>query len=176
MDQLSEFEHLILPHMDAAYNLARWMLRNEQDAEDSVQEATLRAYRAFGAFRGDNGKAWLLTIVRNVCLSLLKKHQKSELGEPFDEAFHGVVDEPLNNGHLELQQIRREWLEHGLEQLPLEFREVIVLHELEGMAYKDISATVGIPIGTVMSRLARARRKLHLELMELSKKEASRGM
>ena len=154
----------MLPHLDAAYNLARWLLRNEQDARDSVQESYLRAFKAYDRFRGGDGRAWLLTIVRNVCYSQLRKTQRDRAPEPFDELQHTPVNETTE----EATRLRRELdtarLDAALAALPVEMREVIVLHELEGLAYKEIAAIAGIPIGTVMSRLARARLRLQREL------------
>src|SRR6202453_5172640 len=166
------FEQVFLPHLDAAYNLARWLLRNDQDAEDAVQEAYMRAYKAFPRFRGGEGKAWFMTILRNVCYTMIQKLRKHETPEPFDEEIHQPV------GESEMQEAFRqkanaESLHGALEKLPDEFREVIVLHDLEGLAYKEIAAVVGIPIGTVMSRLARARGRLRAEIIASTSKEAS---
>ena len=158
-----DFEQVFLPHLDAAYNLARWLLRNDQDAEDAVQDAYLRAYKAFSHFRGGDGKAWLMTILRNVCYTMIKKARSHETPEPFDEEIHQSA------GQSEIREAFRqkanaESLHYALEKLPDEFREIIVLHDLEGLAYKQIAAVIGIPIGTVMSRLARARARLRAEI------------
>jgi RNA polymerase sigma-70 factor (ECF subfamily) len=158
------FEQVFLPHLDAAYNLARWLLRNDQDAEDAVQDAYLRAYKAFPRFRGGEGKAWLMTIVRNVCYTHLKKSRTHETPEPFDEQIHQAAgQEELREAFR--QKASAETIQQGLEKLPVEFREIIVLHDLEGLAYKQISSVLGIPIGTVMSRLARARARLRAEIV-----------
>jgi RNA polymerase sigma-70 factor (ECF subfamily) len=167
-----DFEQVFLPHLDAAYNLARWLLRNDQDAEDAVQDAYMRAYKAFGNFRGGDGKAWLMTIVRNVCYTMLKKLRAHDTPEPFDEEIHQAA------GGADLQEeFRRkanaESLRAALEKLPDEFREVIVLHDLEGLAYKEIAAVAGIPIGTVMSRLARARGRLRTEIVASAAREGT---
>jgi RNA polymerase sigma-70 factor (ECF subfamily) len=167
-----DFEQVFLPHLDAAYNLARWLLRNDQDAEDAVQEAYMRAYKAFARFRGGDGKAWFMTILRNVCYSMIKKLRSNETPEPFDEEIH----QPM--GEMEIQEALRqkanaESIHCALEKLPDEFREMIVLHDLEGLAYKEIAVVVGIPIGTVMSRLARARGRLRAEIIALNAKESS---
>ena len=167
-----DFEQVFMPHLDAAYNLARWLLRNDQDAEDAVQEAYMRAYKAFAHFRGGDGKAWFMTIIRNVCYTMIKKLRSHETPEPFDEEIHQLT------GEAELQEAFRqkanaENLHCALEKLPDEFREVIVLHDLEGLAYKEIAGVVGIPIGTVMSRLARARARLREEIIAAQAKEAS---
>ena len=167
-----EFEQVFLPHLDAAYNLARWLLRNDQDAEDAVQEAYLRAYKAYARFRGGDGKAWLMTILRNVCFTMIKKLRSHETPEPFDEEIHHAA------GQSDLREAFRqkanaETLQSALEKLPAEFREIIVLHDLEGLAYKQIAAAIGIPIGTVMSRLARARGRLRAEIVALNVNQSS---
>ncbi len=167
-----DFEQVFLPHLDAAYNLARWLLRNDQDAEDAVQEAYMRAYKAFDRFRGGDGKAWFMTILRNVCYTMIKKLRSHETAEPFDEEIHQTVGE---SEMLEAfrQKANAESLHCALEKLPVEFREIIVLHDLEGLAYKEIAAVAGIPIGTVMSRLARARGRLRNEIIASNAKELS---
>lgn len=166
----ADFEQVFLPHLDAAYNLARWLLRNDQDAEDAVQEAYMRAYKAFARFRGGDGKAWFMTILRNVCYTMIKKTRAHETPEPFDEEIHGAA-----NGAQELlrQKANAESLQGALEKLPEEFREIIVLHDLEGFAYKEIAVIAGIPIGTVMSRLARARGRLREEVLAAKAKETA---
>lgn len=166
-----DFEQVFLPHLDAAYNLARWLLRNDHDAEDAVQEAYVRAYKAFARFRGGDGKAWFMTILRNVCYTMIKKSRSHETPEPFDEEIHQPV------GESEMQEAFRqkanaESLRAALEKLPDEFREIIVLHDLEGLAYKEIAVVVGIPIGTVMSRLARARGRLRVEIIASTARES----
>ena len=167
-----DFEQVFLPHLDAAYNLARWLLRNDQDAEDAVQEAYMRAYKAFARFRGGDGKAWFMTILRNVCYTMIKKLRSHETPEPFDEEIH----QPLAESEMQeafRQKANAESLHRALEKLPDEFREVIVLHDLEGLAYKEIAAVVGVPIGTVMSRLARARGRLRTEIVAANARESS---
>ena len=167
-----DFEQVFLPHLDAAYNLARWLLRNDQDAEDAVQEAYLRAYKAFARFRGGDGKAWLMTIVRNVCYTMIQKLRKHETPEPFDEEIH----QPLGESEMQdafRQKASAETLQAALAQLPGEFREIIILHDLEGLAYKQIAAVIGIPIGTVMSRLARTRGRLRAQIIASRSKESS---
>jgi RNA polymerase sigma-70 factor (ECF subfamily) len=166
------FDHLMLPHLDAAYNLARWLLRNDQDAEDAVQEACLRAYRAFDRFRGGDGRAWLLTIVRNVCYSHLRQARREPALETFDDDAHGSASDLAEAKALAWRETKGELLREALARLPAEFREVLVLHELEGLAYREIAAVAEIPLGTVMSRLARARHKLQAELIALSAKES----
>ncbi len=166
----ADFERVFLPHLDAAYNLARWLLRNDEDAEDAVQEAYLRAYKAFGRFRGGDGKAWLMTILRNVCYTMIKKLKTTEAAVPFDEEIHWTVGGADMEEALQ-KKANAEALHLALEKLPTEFREIIVLHDLEGMAYKEIASVVGIPIGTVMSRLARARGRLRAEVVSPQSRE-----
>ena len=159
------FEAAILPHLDAAYNLARWLTRHDDDAEDVVQTACLRALRFFDGFQGGNARAWLLTIVRNTCYSWLAQHRDQQLATPFDEEIHSV--EPAAGGDPEAELLRHAdaaLLRQGFAALPLPFREAMVLREIEGLHYKEIAAVAGIPIGTVMSRLARARRLLQAYL------------
>ena len=166
-----DFEQVFLPHLDAAYNLARWLMRNDQDAEDAVQEAYMRAYKAFARFRGGDGKAWFMTILRNVCYTMIKKLRSHETPEPFDEEIH----QPTGGSETQeafRQKANAETLHCALDKLPDEFREVIVLHDLEGLAYKEIAAVVDIPIGTVMSRLARARGRLRVEILASNAREA----
>lgn len=162
------FEQLVLPHLDSAVNLARWLLRNRADAEDVVQEAVLRAWRFFDDFRGTEARAWLLQIVRNCCYTWLEKNHSSDLTSEFDENSHQYeIHTPES---LAAQADDRRCLMLILESLPARYREVLVLRELDGCSYKEIAEIVGIPIGTVMSTLSRARERLkrtaevHLEL------------
>jgi RNA polymerase sigma-70 factor, ECF subfamily len=172
----STFEQLMLPHLDAAYNLARWLLGDPHDAEDAVQDACLRAYRAFDRFRGTDGRAWLLTIVRNVCYTHLRKNRRSPAKVAFDDELHGTTQDPADANAVAWHEVKSELLRQALDRLPTEHREVIVLHEIEGLAYREIAAVAEIPIGTVMSRLARARQKLQTELLALTGKDASDGL
>ena len=162
--RLSDFERKVLPHLDAAYNLARFIMRNDQDAEDAVQEAALRAFRFFDNFRGDNGRAWFLSIVRNTSFTILKRNRPDEANVAFDEELHGeqapVMDPGVSLDHAQDRQTVRA----AIEQLPAEFCEAITLRELEGASYKEIADIAGVPIGTVMSRLARARQQLQMIL------------
>jgi RNA polymerase sigma-70 factor, ECF subfamily len=169
--QLKEFERTFLPHMSAAYNLARWLTRSEQDAEDVVQEAYLRAVRFFEGFRGGDSKAWFLTIVRNAGYSWLQRSQGHGPTTPFDAEMHDVED-PGQGPEMELLQsaTRKDVLE-ALESLPVEFREALVLRELEGLSYKEIAEVSSLPIGTVMSRLTRARQRLRQLLLDRDTKE-----
>lgn len=160
----ASFEQVVLPHLRAGYNLARWLLRNEQDAEDVMQEAIVRAYRFFDGFSGKNPRAWLLTVVRNSAYTFLSQNRARELGTEFDEELHTESDSCGRASEtpevLLLQSARHRFLNEAVEALPVEFREVFVLREIEGLSYKEIADLAGIPIGTVMSRLSRARRLL----------------
>ena len=159
-DELERFEQAILPHLDAAYNLARWLTRNEQDAQDMVQEASLRAFKFFDGYRGGDARAWLLTTVRNTCYTWLPQNRRGQAMTPFDEGIHTVDEDSLNPSSLVLKNADMEMLQRSLEQLPDEFREVIVLRDLEELSYKQIAEVTNVPLGTVMSRLARARARL----------------
>src|SRR5213594_698874 len=152
---VARFEQVVLPHMDAAYNLARWLTRNDHDAEDLVQEAYLRALKAFDGFRGGDGRAWLLTIVRNTCYTWLRQNRMEDLTEVYDEEIHTVKRDSSNPETLLLASADAQLLRQALEELPVEFREVLVLRELEGMSYREIADLMSVPVGTVMSRLAR---------------------
>jgi RNA polymerase sigma factor (sigma-70 family) len=157
---IGSFEQTVMPHLDAAYNLARWLTRNDHDAEDVVQEAYLRAFKSFGGFYGTDGRAWLLTIVRNTCYTWLRRNRAEELSTPFDEEIHREAVASPNPEELLLENADRRRLQDALEELPVEFREALVLRELEGLSYKEIADVSGVPLGTVMSRLARARDRL----------------
>jgi RNA polymerase sigma-70 factor (ECF subfamily) len=162
--QLDNFEQAVLPHLNAAYNLARWLTRNSADAEDVVQEACLRALRYFDGFAGDNPKAWLLTILRNTCFTWLSKNRPADLA-PLDDALSesmALADEggPQTPERAVLAADDRNRLDRLIEALPAEFREVIILREQEELSYQEISRITEVPVGTVMSRLARARTRL----------------
>jgi RNA polymerase sigma factor (sigma-70 family) len=159
-EELMSFEEAILPHLDAAHNLARWLLRNEQDAEDVVQEAYLRAFRSFSGFHGSNGRAWLLTIVRNTSYTLLKKNHAVDLTTTFDEEIHVSGHESVSPATILERSEDAELIKEAMNELPAEFREILALRHLEGLSYKEIADIAQIPPGTVMSRLARARAKL----------------
>src|SRR5712692_6508838 len=156
----SRFEESVLPHLDSAYNLARWLTRNGHDAEDLVQDALLRAFRAFPGFRGADGRAWLLASVRNACYTWLRGNRRQELTTEFDEEVHTAEGDVLNPERLVLREGESARVRQALEELPAEFREVLVLREIEGLSYKEIATVVDVPVGTVMSRLARARGRL----------------
>ena len=153
-----------MPHLDAAYNLARWLTRNEHDAQDVVQEAFLRAFKYFGGFHGGNSRSWLLSIVRNTTYTWLQKNRKQELATVFDEEIHDIEDPASNPEVLLLNNSDQQEIMRAVEQLPVEFREVMILRELEGMSYKEIAEMADVPIGTVMSRLARTRKQLQQSL------------
>lgn len=170
-EEETRFAQLVLPHLDSAANLARWILRNRADAEDVVQEAILRAYRFFGRFRGGNARAWLLQIVRNNCYSWLEKNRPSDLMMEFNEESH--LHPTANPETLAAQADERRRLTDALQSLPPRSREVLILRELEGCSYKEIGEITGIPIGTVMSTLSRARERLQQVLTRTAAKEAS---
>ena len=155
------FEAVVLPHLPAAYNLARWLMRNDQDADDVVQEAYLRAFKFFGGYRGGESRTWLLTIVRNTCYSWLQRNRSHELTVSIDEAQEDLT---IDFANPELRLVRNAdalMVREALAELPLEFREVMVMRELEELSYKEIAAVADLPIGTVMSRLARGRKRLY---------------
>ncbi|HEU5133371.1 MAG TPA: sigma-70 family RNA polymerase sigma factor [Pyrinomonadaceae bacterium] len=154
------FEEAVMPHLDAAYNLARWLTRNEDDAQDMVQEAYLRALRFFGGFHGTDARAWLLTIVRNTCYTWLKRSRSAELSGDFDEVVLTKESDELDPEASHVLKVRAQLVNEAIEKLPIEFREVVILRELEELSYKEIASITGIPIGTVMSRLSRARKRL----------------
>src|SRR6266853_248753 len=158
--ELASFEAMMLPHMDAAHNFARWLLRNEQDAQDVVQEAYLRAFKSFSGFHGGNGRAWLLTIVRNTSYTLLKKNHAVDLTTTFDEEIHVAGHESVSPATILEHSEDAELIREAMDQLPAEFREILALRHQEGLSYKEIADIAQIPPGTVMSRLARARAKL----------------
>ena len=154
----AEFERVIIPHLDSAYNLARWLLRSDQDAQDVVHDAFLRAHRYFASFDGSDGRAWLLGIVRNACFSLLK-NSKGQQTPPSEELDLQTSAEPSPERRM-MREEDLQALRQCIEALPPEYREVLVLRELEELSYKEISATGNLAIGTVMSRLNRARVRL----------------
>jgi len=171
--ELERFEQSVLPHLPAAYNLARWLTRNEQDAQDVVQEASLRALRFFGGFHGGNSRPWLLTIVRNTCYTWLRQNRPAEPTAVFDEGLHSGNENPCTPETMLLRKYDNRSLKQALEELPLEFREVLVLRELEGLSYKEIAEISGLQIGTVMSRLARARKRLQESVVNRMNQEAT---
>jgi RNA polymerase sigma-70 factor (ECF subfamily) len=157
------FELTMWPHMRAAYNLARWLVHNDQDAEDIVQESFLKAFKAQASFRGSEAKTWMLAIVRNTAMDF-RRRNKSGIAVPLgDEGYEPKDDSPDPERAL-VDQSRREQVRQAISHLEPEFREVIVLREIEGLPYKEIASVLGIPMGTVMSRLSRARNQLLVEL------------
>ena len=157
------FERAILPHLDSAYNLARWLTRNDADAEDVAQEGVLRAFKFFEGFHGGDARAWLLAIVRNTCHTWLRRNRTPGPSVVFDEQTYGVSGEDPET--ILLEEADRQVLRQALEELPVEFREVVLLREFEELSYTEIAGIVGAPVGTVMSRLSRARRRLQLSLI-----------
>lgn len=168
----ARFERLVLPHLDAAFGLARWLMRDATQAEEAVQEAYLRAYRFFGSFRGEDARPWILGVVRNACYSLLERERRAGApAQEFNEEAHGdeaaagtVLRFPLDPEAAAIERAERELLQACLRALPPEYREAIVLRELHGCSYREIAHVVDVPIGTVMSRLARARKLLRRAL------------
>lgn len=173
------FERAMLPHLDAAYGLARWLTRNHELAEDAVQEAYLRALRFFGSLRGSDGRPWLLKIVRNACFELMEREQMAGGSEAYDEEQHGaataavgaVVVLPVNPEAAAIDRAERQLVRECIASLPCDFREAIVLRELHDCSYKEIADITGAPIGTVMSRLSRARRLLQGLISQRVKRE-----
>ena len=168
-DKRERFDQILSMHLDAAYDLARWLTRDEPNAQDVVQEACLRAFKFLDGFRGGNARSWLLAIVRNTYYSWLEKHRSQALNVTLDEEYLDADESALHNGHHEdsndIDRVLREAdcrriINEGLEKIPAEFRETIVLRELEDMSYKEIAVVMNVPLGTVMSRLARGRKLL----------------
>jgi RNA polymerase sigma-70 factor, ECF subfamily len=162
-----DFGEYLLPHLNAAYNLARWLTGNRQDAEDLAQDAYLRALRFFPGFRGGDARAWLLRIVRNTCYTWLQDNRVQALATAFDEERHSDEGEISDPATLLLQKSDRQLIQQALGELPPKFREMLVLRELEGLSYKEIADVAGVPMGTVMSGLARARVRLRRSVTDL---------
>jgi RNA polymerase sigma-70 factor (ECF subfamily) len=185
--RVRRFEQIALPHLDAAYNLARWLTRNDADAEDVVQEAFLRAFKFFDGFRGGSERAWLLTIVRHTCYSWLQQNRPAEVVAGFDieagdldraaldPTFRPTPDADDPEIAL-LHQADEDLLNEMIGELPPQFREVVILRELEDLSYKEIAEIAAIPIGTVMSRLARARKALQRAWSRRRTEEAQHGL
>jgi len=171
-NKFSRFEQIILPHLDAAHNFACWLMRDENDAANAVQDACLRALRFIGGFRGGDARSWLLAIVHNTCYSRLKRSAGRENETVFDDEIHSRENETANPEVLLDRSRDTDTLLHALEKLPEEFREVIVMRELEGMGYKEIAEVAGVPTGTVMSRLARGRKRPQRMLTAAPSKES----
>ena len=169
-ERLALFETAVLPHLGAAYNLARWLTRNPDDAEDLVQECLVRAFTYFDGFHGKDGRAWLLAIVRNSFYTWLGKKRGRE-AVPFEEELH-TDDGPADPETVLLQRITAEELGKAIDELPAAFREALVLREIEGLSYKEIADVASVPIGTVMSRLSRARNMVKRRLSGRTGKES----
>lgn len=172
-EKQAQFEETILPHLNAAHNLARWLVNNDQDAEDIVQESFLRAYKYYSSYQGGNSRSWLLSIVRNTCYTWLHENQAQGLTVDLDDELSSdgiAVDDPEQNFQTKASQ---QMLALALEKLPVEYRELVVLRELEELSYKEIALIAAVPIGTVMSRLARARQRLKACLGQLIREEGA---
>jgi RNA polymerase sigma-70 factor, ECF subfamily len=172
-NHLSSFERTVLPHLDAAYNLARRLTRNEQDAEDMVQESYLRAFRFFAGFHGSDARAWVLTIVRNTCFSWLHTNRTARYTAEFDENLFLPDPRAPNPENLVLMKDDGDLMRKALDKLPPNLREVLILREVEGMSYREIADFTGRPAGTVMSSLSRARGHLRDVLRGLMKIESA---
>ncbi|MGH9493720.1 MAG: sigma-70 family RNA polymerase sigma factor [Candidatus Sulfotelmatobacter sp.] len=170
------FDEVVLPHLDAAYNLARWLVRNPHDAEDVVQEACLRAVKFFESYHGGDARSWLLRIVRNTSYSFIEKRRPAGSAQEFDEKIHVSSAEKPDAEALLLRSAETRALQGALEELPVAFREAVVLRELEGLSYKEISDVMEIPIGTVMSSLARGRTQLRKILSHARERQVPRGL
>lgn len=163
-ERLILYEQRVLPHLDAAYNLARWLTGNDHDAQDVAQEASLRAFKFFGHLRGENARAWFLTIVRNTFYTWLRKNRPSEKTVEIDDETLDTEDVSANMPTAPKHFADADAVRQAIAELPVEFREIVVLREMEGFSYKEIADLSDIPIGTVMSRLARARKLLQKRL------------
>jgi RNA polymerase sigma-70 factor (ECF subfamily) len=159
-EKTARFEALVLPHLNAAYNMARWMTRNTSDAEDITQEAMLRAFRFFDTFRGENGRVWLMTIVRNTCLTWIRRQLPQQNSAEYDERLHSDLEASLTPESEYLRQATGEQVRRAIEHLPPEYREVVLMRELEQMSYKEIAVVTQSPLGTIMSRISRGRSML----------------
>jgi len=173
-DRKARFEHTVLPHLDAAYNLARWLTRNDHDAQDVVQEAALRAYRFFDGLRGEP-RPWLLAIVRNSCMTWMHVNRPADLAGFDDREIENLAADDDTPETLVLRDLDRRMLNEAVAALPAPFREVLVLRELEDLSYKDIARVAEVPIGTVMSRLSRARRLLAESLRAIANASAAKA-
>jgi len=163
-ERLRSFEQTVLPHLEAAYNLARWLTGNDHDAADVAQEASLRAFRFFGSFRGENARAWLLSIVRNTFYTWLRKNRPQEKTVEINDETLDIEDASANTETASPQFADADAVRRAIAELPVEFREIVILREMEGFSYKEIAELAEVPIGTVMSRLARARKLLQKSL------------
>jgi RNA polymerase sigma factor (sigma-70 family) len=168
-EQQARFEELVLPHLDAAYRLARLLVKRHEDAQDVVQDAYIKALKGFKRFRGGNARAWILVIVRNTAYNWLKKHHADSNLIPFDEAVHQPqTEEPVSES---FYQERSRQLREALARLSVELREILVLRDIEGWSYKELASALKLPLGTVMSRLNRARLHLREEIAKVQPRE-----
>jgi RNA polymerase sigma-70 factor, ECF subfamily len=163
-ERLKLYEQKVLPHLDAAYNLARWLAGNDHDAQDVAQEASLRAFKFFGSFRGENTRAWLLAIVRNTFYTWLRKNRPPENIVEINDETLDIEDVSASGETANPQFADAEAVRRAIAELPVEFREIVILREMEGFSYKEIADLVEVPIGTVMSRLSRGRKLLQKSL------------
>ena len=164
------YEQVVLPHLDAAYRLARWLLRNDQDAEDAVQEASMRAFRYFRTFSGGNGRAWFFRIVRNTCNGWYGRSGARAPTESFDEELHGDARPMPDPESLALQSDQVALIERAMKDLPDRFRTLLVLRELEGLSYRELADAMDMPVGTVMSGLSRARQAFRVAFLDVMKR------
>jgi RNA polymerase sigma-70 factor (ECF subfamily) len=164
---------LFIVHLDAAYNLARWLMHDESEAEDMVQEAYVRVASHFAGFRGGDGRAWLLTIIRNSCYDRLRQKGAADRNTDFDEELHSAGRQAPNPEAALLLAERSELVKKSLAELPAEYREVLILREMEQLSYREIADIAGIPLGTVMSRISRARQRLQRTLFDLRNEGAA---
>ena len=171
-EKIKRFEAMVLPHLDAAYNLARWMTRNKDDGEDIAQEAILRAFRFFDTFRGEDGRVWLLTIVRNTYLTWIRRQVPRNTVDEYDERLHTDIEAALTPESEFLRQATTDQVRRAIEALPAEYREVVLMREIEQMSYKEIAAVTQSPLGTVMSRLSRGRSVLRQLIANQRRAEA----
>lgn len=169
-EQQARFEELVLPHLDAAYRLARLLVKRDEDAQDIVQDAYIKALKGFAGFRGGNARAWILMIVRNTAFTWLKRHHVDNNLVPFDEAVHQPPTEDSVSESSYEERVRQ--LHQALAKLPVEFREILVLRDIEGWSYKELAAGLKLPLGTVMSRLNRARLHLREEIAKVQPRES----
>jgi len=172
---IGSFDEVILPHLDAAHNFAHWLMRNSDDAEDVTQEAFLRAFRYFGTFRGGNARAWLLRIVRTTSFTWLNKNRVRQFDTEFDEELHAGTGEAFSPEALLLNRADAQMVEQAIRQLPDRSREVLILREREGLSYREIADVIGVPMGTVMSTLSRARERFAHALNDLLSRQVPKG-